>query len=40
MRRKDDSHHKSVITKDYLEKLKENNKLFEKKMISLNKKKK
>ena len=39
MRRKDDSHHKSVITKDYLEKLKENNKLFEKKMISLNKKK-
>jgi N-terminal acetyltransferase B complex non-catalytic subunit len=39
MRRKDDSHHKSVITKDYLEKLKENNKLFEKKMISLNQKK-
>ena len=30
MRRKDDSHH-TVITKDYLEKLKENNKLFEKK---------
>ena len=39
MRKREVPPNRTILTKDYLEKLKENNKLFEKKMFSLNKKK-